>query len=84
MVPEALPHDTDPTSQLRFLGNPVHLQKLYMWYEYSYYPGTRLLLSLSPLMDGHQALFMTLASSSFREPPTLQYQFPRRPISGNY
>jgi hypothetical protein len=30
--------------------------------------GARLLLSLSPLsQDGHQAFFMTLASSSFRE-----------------
>jgi hypothetical protein len=67
MVPEALPHDTDPTSQPRFLGTPVHLQEIYVWDEYSYYPGARLLLSLSPLMDGHQALFMTLASSGFRE-----------------
>ena len=27
MVPEALPYDTDPTSQLRFLGTPVHLHE---------------------------------------------------------
>jgi hypothetical protein len=35
--------------------------------QYSRYPGVLLLLSLSPLMDGHQALLLTLASSSFRE-----------------
>ncbi len=32
--------------------------------EYSYYPGVLLLLSLSPLMDGHQALFVVSAEHS--------------------